>query len=72
MKRSEIENFDVSKDITITKDGDSFCALLGSDIQSGKVGFGNTEMDALDDLRPKLTTREYSRANVFKVSENDL
>ncbi len=71
MKRSEVENFRISTDITISCDGSSFCALIGEDLVRGRAGFGETEIDALDDLRPKLTIREYSEAKVFRVSVND-
>jgi hypothetical protein len=40
--------------ILIGKDGDVWCALLGTDIQEGYSGFGHTVKDALFDLANKL------------------
>lgn len=71
MKRSELEDFRLEKDVTVSRDGDRYCALIGADIQSGRTGYGKTEIEAVEDLRPKLTIREYSEARVFKVSVND-
>lgn len=37
-------------DISLTKDGDQFCALLGQDLASGTAGFGVTPADAVGAL----------------------
>lgn len=36
--------------ITIQKDGDSWCALLGENLQDGVSGFGDTPQEALQKL----------------------
>ena len=33
--------------ITMTRDGDQWCALVGDDLQTGVAGFGDTQGDAL-------------------------
>ncbi len=47
--------------ITITRSGETFTAQIDE-----RTGEGLTEMDALDDLRPKLMIREWSYAVVEK------
>lgn len=45
---------DSAKNIVITKDGDSWCARIGEDLQLGEVGFGADPISALINLRTKL------------------
>lgn len=40
--------------IVISVDGDQWCALLGTDLQSGYAGFGSTPSDALRELARQL------------------
>lgn len=40
--------------VSITKDGDKWCALLGQDLQNGIGGFGETVQQALLDLANKI------------------
>jgi hypothetical protein len=40
--------------ILVGKDGNSWCALMGSNLQEGVAGFGSTVKDALLDLANKL------------------
>ena len=40
--------------ISIAKDGNSWCALLGQDLQNGISGFGETVQQALRDLANKI------------------
>ena len=35
---------------TLSKDGGSWCWLIGEDLQTGCAGFGDSPRDALDDL----------------------
>lgn len=42
--------FEKTVTITITLDGDQWCALVGEDLQNGVGGFGNTPKDAVEDL----------------------
>lgn len=37
-------------EVSIAKDGNQWCALLGPDLQKGVGGFGNTPSEALIDL----------------------
>jgi len=50
----EITVYDVNVEIKVYRDGDSICALLGEDIQSGHAGFGPTVSDALYGLAHDL------------------
>lgn len=40
--------------VSITKDGSSWCALIGHDLQEGISGFGETVQQALRDLANKI------------------
>lgn len=40
--------------VSIAKDGDLWCALIGSDLQEGISGFGETVREALRDLADKI------------------
>lgn len=40
--------------ISIAKDGNTWCALLGQDLQNGMSGFGETVQQALRDLANKI------------------
>lgn len=40
--------------ISIAKDGNTWCALLGQDLQNGIGGFGETVQQALHDLANKI------------------
>jgi hypothetical protein len=40
--------------IFLAKDGNMWCALIGTDLQTGISGFGDTHADALQDLAYKL------------------
>ena len=42
--------------VTITLDGDQWCALLGVNLQEGLGGFGDTPSDALRDLASAIET----------------
>jgi|GEM_PF-6266660 len=40
--------------VSIAKDGNAWCALLGQDLQNGISGFGETVQQALFDLANKI------------------
>ena len=40
--------------VSIAKDGDSWCALIGQNLQDGISGFGETIQQALHDLANKI------------------
>lgn len=40
--------------VSIAKDGNSWCALMGQNLQDGISGFGETMQDALRDLADKI------------------
>ena len=40
--------------VSIAKDGDSWCALIGQNLQDGISGFGETIQQALRDLANKI------------------
>lgn len=40
--------------VSIAKDGNTWCALLGQDLQNGISGFGETVQQALHDLANKI------------------
>lgn len=40
--------------VSIAKEGDLWCALLGQDLQNGVSGFGETVQQALKDLANKI------------------
>jgi hypothetical protein len=40
--------------ISVAKDGNTWCALLGQDLQNGISGFGETVQQALLDLANKI------------------
>lgn len=40
--------------VSIAKDGDSWCALIGQDLQNGVSGFGETVQEALRDLANRI------------------
>ena len=40
--------------VSIAKDGNSWCALLGHDLQDGFSGFGYTVQEALRDLANRI------------------
>jgi len=37
-------------EITVVKDGNAWCALVGKDLQSGIAGFGDTPKEAIEAL----------------------
>lgn len=54
-----LENYRVSLSniiyqVSIAKDGDSWCALIGQNLQNGISGFGRTIQQALHDLADKI------------------
>lgn len=40
----------ITYQVSIAKDGDAWCALIGHNLQNGISGFGNTVQEALRDL----------------------
>lgn len=40
--------------VSIAKDGDSWCALIGQNLQDGISGFGETVQEALRDLANRI------------------
>lgn len=51
--------------IKITKDGDSWCALIGKDLQDGTGGFGETPVKAVKNVMDAVVTDEL-------ISDRDL
>ena len=45
--------------VKIEKDGDTWCALVGEDLQCGFAGFGNTPFRALSALGVELGKGKY-------------
>lgn len=59
--------------VSISQDGDQFCALLGENLQDGTAGFGDTISDALHQLAFKLEYQKPEAAPVAKLSvDNEL
>lgn len=54
IKEEEAGPVVLSGAITITVDGDKFCALIGPNIQAGVAGFGDTPTEALEALTDEL------------------
>lgn len=54
MIKAEIKFNLVTVVVSISKDGDKWCALLGEDIQSGITGFGETPEEALSDFQSEF------------------
>jgi hypothetical protein len=44
----------MADEITITKDGDGYCALIGADPMRGRMGCGASPSDALRDLATQI------------------
>lgn len=38
------------KDVTLSRDGNQWCALMGDNLQVGVAGFGDTLKEALEEL----------------------
>lgn len=68
MNRSQLRTLRPT-DITVAKDGDSFIALIGEDLQVGRVGVGWTECEAVIEL--DLSAREWADVRIFEVENND-
>lgn len=49
-----IKSLDNIYQVSIAKDGSSWCALIGQDLQNGVSGFGKTVQEALRDLADKI------------------
>ncbi len=42
-------------EIRLSLDGDKYCALIGDDLQSGWAGFGDTPIEALQELLKEIS-----------------
>lgn len=40
--------------VTLSLDGDSWCALIGENLQEGLAGFGTTQVEALDAIKQEM------------------
>jgi len=49
--------------IELSFDGDQFCALIGANIQEGVAGFGDSPIDALENLCHELHDTPYNLNN---------
>ena len=55
--------------VTLSKDGDQWCALYGEDLQVGVAGFGETKVDAIAGLFRELGFRGTVRWQVMRQPE---
>lgn len=69
-KRSKLKNYRHKQDITISKDGSKFIALLGDDLIDGITGFGNTPDEARQDIFLILTD-DYNDKISLTCKKND-
>ena len=46
--------------ITVSLDGDQWCALLGDDLQEGIAGFGDSPIESLESLVGQLRIEGWS------------
>jgi len=46
--------------VTISLDGDQWCALVGDNIQEGVAGFGNSPVEALENLCQEFKSAPYN------------
>jgi len=74
--RSEIEMNEIIK-ITFSKDGDSYCYLIGENLQEGTAGFGKTKEEASRNLQEKCweeakTRRKKNRIEYLKGKKKEL
>jgi hypothetical protein len=44
--------------VSIAKDGDHWCALIGSDLQKGIAGFGESVSEALHNLANEIENKQ--------------
>lgn len=51
--------------VRVFKEGDSYCALHGADLQEGIAGFGRTPQDALRTLASNLEIDHWSDCKTF-------
>ena len=49
--------------VEISLDGDTWCALVGVNIQDGVVGFGDTPLEALESLCNEFKETPYNLNN---------
>lgn len=57
-------------EITISQDGDQWCALVGPNLQEGVAGFSDTIKNALTELALTLTQSEIDRFMTYYKEEH--
>ena len=58
--------------VTLSKDGDQWCALYGEDLQVGVAGFGETKVDAIAGLFHQLGLHGLVRWQVCRQPEVEM
>jgi len=51
-------------EIQLFMDGDKWCALVGRDLQEGIAGFGDTPVEAIEDLCLEFRLAPYNLKNI--------